>query len=97
MTTNDNPLQNKALDDKEAMHDNTNKRSLTVWYIIAYISGLFKDLFGTYDEAFYVGAGGVFLGGIVLVCGNTWKICRERRARRKEKLAESPAASDLEE
>ena len=50
-------------------------------------------MFGTYDEAFYVGAGGVFLGGIVLVCGNTWKICRDRRERRAEKLEESRVAS----
>ena len=49
------------------------------------ISGLFRDLFGTYDEAFYFGAIGIFLGGIVLVCGNVWKIIRDRRAKRAKR------------
>lgn len=58
------------------------------------MSGLFKDVFGTYSEAFYVGAGGVFLGGLVLAVGNTWKICRERRAKRAAKLPENEVLHD---
>jgi hypothetical protein len=27
---------------------------------------------------------GIFFGGLVLVCGNVWKILRERRAKRNE-------------
>ena len=57
-------------------------------------SGLFRDVFGTFDEAFYVGAAGVFLGGCVLACGNTWKICREQRAKRAAKEAENEALHD---
>ncbi|XP_052790906.1 monocarboxylate transporter 12-like [Mya arenaria] len=49
------------------------------------ISGLFRDVFGTYDEAFYFGGIGIFLGGFVLLCGNVVKIVRDRRRRRQEK------------
>ncbi|WAR31065.1 MOT12-like protein [Mya arenaria] len=46
---------------------------------------LFRDVFGTYDEAFYFGGIGIFLGGFVLLCGNVVKIVRDRRRRRQEK------------
>lgn len=48
------------------------------------ISGLFRDVFGTFDEAFYFGAIGIFLGGVVLLCGNIWKIIRDGREKRAE-------------
>ncbi|XP_060597580.1 monocarboxylate transporter 12-like [Ruditapes philippinarum] len=52
------------------------------------VSGLFRDVFGSYDEAFYFGGLGIFFGGLVLVCGNVWKIIRERRAKRNEKKSD---------
>lgn len=43
------------------------------------ISGLFKDVFGTYDEAFYFGGIGIFIGGCLMLSGNIWRIIRNRR------------------
>ncbi|XP_052230056.1 monocarboxylate transporter 13-like isoform X1 [Dreissena polymorpha] len=48
------------------------------------ISGLFRDVYGTYDEAFYFGGIGIFFGGCVLLCGNIVKLLRDRRARRSQ-------------
>ena len=62
--------------------------------MIYFVPGLFKDVFGSYDEAFYVGAAGVFLGGCILASGNVWKLCREQRAKRAAKLAENEALHD---
>ncbi|XP_045199293.2 monocarboxylate transporter 12-like [Mercenaria mercenaria] len=53
------------------------------------VSGLFRDIFGSYNEAFYFGGLGIFFGGLVLMCGNTWKIIRDRRAKRKEKKTDT--------
>ena len=49
-------------------------------------AGLFRDIFGTFDEAFYFGGIGIFLGGVILLCGNVWKIIRDRRVKRAETL-----------
>ncbi|KAL4219062.1 hypothetical protein ACF0H5_021645 [Mactra antiquata] len=49
------------------------------------ISGLFRDVFGTYDEAFYFGGIGLFLGGLILLAGNIYKHIRDKRLARDAK------------
>lgn len=53
------------------------------------LSGLFRDIFGSYNEAFYFGGIGIFFGATVLICGNTWKLIRDRRRQRNEKKSDT--------
>ncbi|WAR31081.1 MOT12-like protein [Mya arenaria] len=61
------------------------------------ISGLLRDVFGTYDEAFYFGGIGIFFGGFVLLCGNVVKFVRDRRRRRQEKADEEEEGEEEED
>ncbi|WAR29224.1 MOT12-like protein [Mya arenaria] len=45
------------------------------------VGGLFKDMLGSYDMAFYFGSIGIILGGLVMGVGNVWIYRQKRRQR----------------
>ncbi|XP_045195877.2 monocarboxylate transporter 9-like isoform X2 [Mercenaria mercenaria] len=45
------------------------------------VSGQLIDRYGSYDGAFYFGAGAILLGGLVMAAGNLAKHCRDRKAK----------------
>ncbi|KAL3871119.1 hypothetical protein ACJMK2_039138 [Sinanodonta woodiana] len=45
------------------------------------ISGFLKDVFGTYDGAFYLGGAGIIFGALILLAENVWKLCRDARSK----------------
>lgn len=49
--------------------------------ICLFFQGLFRDVFGTYDQAFYFGGIGILFGGLVLMGGNIYKFIRDRKAK----------------
>jgi hypothetical protein len=47
--------------------------------------GIFKDVLGTYDIAFYFAAFGIFLGGLAMAAGNIWLYKQKANKRDKRR------------
>ena len=47
-----------------------------------FVAGLLKDIYGTYDGAFYFGGAAIFAGGLILAGGNIRKIYLDRQEKR---------------
>ena len=56
---------------------------------MAFIAGLLKDIYGSYDGAFYFGGSAIFAGALIMAGGNARKIYIDRqRERLKQEVKE---------
>ena len=54
-----------------------------------FISGLLKDIYGSYDGAFYFGGSAIFAGALIMAGGNVRKMYIDRQKERlKQELKE---------
>lgn len=50
-----------------------------------YIAGLLKDIYGSYDGAFYFGGSAILAGALVMAGGNVRKVYVDRQEKNKKK------------
>ena len=54
---------------------------LLLWQLCYVLSGLLKDIYGQYDEAFFLGGAAMAGAGILMVVSNVHRIVHNRRRR----------------